>query len=41
MLALGSMAASHAYMIYFLQPYLIQSIRKSVPLIVMDDLNKI
>lgn len=41
MLALGGIAASHAYAIYFLQPFLIQSFKKSVPLIVMDDLNKI
>jgi len=26
---------------YFMQPFLIQSFRRSVPLIVMDDLNKI
>ena len=41
MLALSSLAASHAYSIYFCQPFLVQSFNKSVPLIVMDDLNKI
>jgi hypothetical protein len=41
MLALSGLVASHAYSIYFLQPFLVQSFKKSVPLIVMDDLNKI
>ncbi len=41
MLALSGLVASHVYSIYFLQPFLVQSFKKSVPLIVMDDLNKI
>ncbi len=40
-LALSGVLMSHAYTIYFLQPFLVQSFRKTVPLIVMDDLNKI
>lgn len=40
-LALGGIVASHVYLLYFFQPFLVQSIKKSVPLIVMDDLNKI
>lgn len=39
--ALSGLFSCHAYMIYFLQPFLVQSFRKTVPLIVMDDLNKI
>lgn len=41
MLGLSGVIIGHIYMIYFLQPFLIQSFRKTVPLIVMDDLNKI
>ena len=41
MLGLSGVIFSHLYMIYFMQPFLIQSVRRSVPLIVMDDLNKI
>ncbi|MDD2840660.1 MAG: hypothetical protein PHY80_06150 [Rickettsiales bacterium] len=41
MLGLSGVIFGHLYMVYFLQPFLIQSFRKSVPLILMDDLNKI
>lgn len=41
MLGLSGVIFGHLYMIYFMQPFLIQSFRRTVPLIVMDDLNKI
>jgi len=41
MLGLSGVIFGHFYMMYFMQPFLIQSFRRSVPLIVMDDLNKI
>ncbi len=41
MLGLSGLIASHAYSIHFFQPFLVQSFKKSVPLIVLDDLNKI
>lgn len=41
MLGLSGVILGHFYTIYFLQPFLIQSFRKSPTLIVMDDLNKI
>jgi hypothetical protein len=41
MLALTGIIASHFYYLMFFQPFLIQSLRKTIPLIIMDDLNKI
>lgn len=41
MLALSGLFVSHVYYLFFIQPFLIQSLRRTIPLIIMDDLNKI
>ena len=39
--AISAILAAHIYYLYFAQPFLVQSLRRTIPIIIMDDLNKI
>jgi hypothetical protein len=41
MLIFGLMGLTYAYYLYFLYPLVVQSLRRTCPLIIFDDLNKI
>lgn len=41
MLIFGFMSISYIYYLYFMYPLLVQSLRRTCPLIIFDDLNKI
>ena len=40
-IAISAILTAHIYYLYFAQPFLVQSLRRTIPIIIMDDLNKI
>jgi hypothetical protein len=40
-IAISAILSAHIYYLYFAQPFLVQSLRRTIPIIILDDLNKI